>query len=100
MTFDGPVPSWANFHATPDGRLFLLWHQQGDGEAGTGMLVKRILPAEPGVEPIRIPLTTPLTRFFDAAERGGSERSYTIDLLGNASGETAMRYIQLRLESP
>ena len=109
MAFDGPVPSWANFHATPDGRLFLLWHQQGGdddvGEGGDdsvaeGMYIKRLLPDEPGVEPVRIPLTTPLTQFFDAAERAGTNRSYTIDLLGHAPGETAMRYTQLRLESP
>ena len=101
MAFDGPVPAWANFHATPDGRLFLLWHQQGGADdVGEGMYIKRLLPDEPGVEPIRIPLVAPLTRFYDAAERAGTNRSYTIDLLGHAPGETAMRYTQLRLESP
>lgn len=96
VTFDGPVPTWAVFHGTPDGRLFLIWHQSGDGDDG-GMFIRRIVPDE-DAEPVRIAVEHPLHQFFNAAERAGAAPSFTIDLLGHpADGAEMLRYVQLRI---
>jgi hypothetical protein len=95
LTFDGPVPTWAVFHSTPDGRLFAIWNQSG---ADAGMYIQRLLPdADTG--PVRIETEHPLGRFFNAAERAGCEPSHTVDILGHpASGPDVMRYLQFTIE--
>jgi len=96
VTFDGPVPTWAVFHGTPDGRLFLIWHQSGDGD-DAGMYIQRIGP-DKDAEPVRIAVAHPLHQFFNAAERAGAAPSYTVDLVGHpADGTETLRYAQLRI---
>ena len=118
----GPVPDWAAFQATPDGRLFVLWHQT-DGKASsrstlrsstlrsstlrlgleelrpeglsTGNVLQQLLP-EMG-EPVRVELARPLSSFFNTSERNGHEPSDTIDLYGLAPGESIIRYAQIRI---
>jgi hypothetical protein len=98
IVYDRAVPSWANLHATPDGRLFAIWHQGGSGD-DAGMFIQRVHPEGPGVEPVRVPAEYPMHRFFNAAERAGSPPSHTADFIGHSvEGERIMRYLQLRIE--
>ena len=85
-----PSPSWARFHAAPGGRLHVLWTGQGK------LRVARLLPSRtPSAE---VALTEPLGTFFTAAERGGSEPSATVDLLGaSARAYGTIRYARLAL---
>ncbi len=86
----GPVPSWARFHAAPGGRLYVLW------TGGGKMRAALVLPSR-GPE-AEVPLAEPLGAFFTAAERGGSEPSATVDVLGaSAKDYGTVRYARLSL---
>lgn len=82
------IPGGARFQATPDGRLFALYHLSGEGN-----LVREVTP-EFG-EPVAVPLEIPLEPFFTATVRGGSQPSSCIDVLGSA--ENTIRYVRIRL---
>jgi hypothetical protein len=82
------IPGSARFQATPDGRLFALYHL-----SGAGNLVREVAP-EFG-EPVAVPLQTPLEQFFTATVRGGSQPADLIDVLGAA--ENTIRYARIRL---
>jgi hypothetical protein len=45
-----------------------------------------------------LPLKTPLSTFFTAAERGGSRPSNILDLLGTGSDGQSLRYARVRLK--
>jgi len=90
----GAVPEYGEFHATPDGRLFVIWYQSGEN---AGMYLQQIAP-EAG-EPQKLPLEQPLASFFTASERNGNLPSNIIDLYGlPAGGGTVIRYAQIRLD--
>ncbi len=85
-----PSPSWARFHSAPGGRLHVLWISQGK------MRMARLLPTR--TPPAEVPLMEPLGVFFTAAERGGSEPSATVDVLGASSKDYGtIRYARLLL---
>jgi len=88
------VPEYGEFHATPDGRLFVIWYQSGEN---AGNYLQQINP-EPG-QPQKLPLEKPLSSFFTASERNGCLPSDIIDLYGlPAGGGAVIRYAQVRLE--
>lgn len=85
---EGGRPDGARFHATPDGRLYALYHL-----SGVGNVVREVAPHFG--EPAAVPLRTPLAQFFTATVRGGSAPSDLVDLLGSVG--TTIRYARLRL---
>jgi len=90
----GAVPGYAEFHATPDGRLFVIWYQSGEN---AGNYLRQIAPANGEAQ--KLPLKTPFTSFFTASERNGNAPSNIIDLYGlPAGGDRVIRYAQISLE--
>jgi len=84
-------PAWARFHAAPGGRLFVLATVAGK------LLVRRVLPSRSAAA--EAPLKEPLGLFFTATERGGTEPSTTVDVLGAASKDYGtIRYARLLLD--
>jgi hypothetical protein len=84
-----PAPSWARFHATGDGRLFIVYYASGAN------WVMQLLPARG--EPMRLSLQHPITQPFTNTERGGSEPSRVLDLFGTADEPNALGYVRIRL---
>lgn len=90
----GSVPLWGVFHATPDGRLFILWYQSGEA---AGNYICQLLPSR--TTPMRLPLEKPLKHFHNANENNGHLPSCTIDLYGVPEQDSEMRYAQIALPS-
>ncbi|MBL9137937.1 MAG: hypothetical protein JNK85_18875 [Verrucomicrobiales bacterium] len=91
-----PVATAARFHGTPDGRLFVIRHVNGEG-GGRNEVVELGPQGEP-LSVTRVPLEKPFTSFFTATPRAGSPRSPWVDLLGVQAGtENAIGYARLRL---
>ena len=84
----------AALHATPDERLFVLYHATG-GPA-TGDYLMQLWPST-DAPAVRLPLRHPLSHFFTASERMGTEPSNAMDLYGLGSEPGTMRYAQVRL---
>jgi hypothetical protein len=100
----GEIPGDAKFHATKDGRLFVIYYCSGRDTNGKPISENRILQVLPETDakPVSIPLKNPFTTFFTATERGGSPPSNTIDLFGIGHQPNTLRYARVRLtgESP
>jgi len=86
----GSVPEYGTFHATPDGRLFVIWYQSGR-EAGN--FIRQIQPERGSLQ--HLPLDKPLTQFYAACPRNGCLPSSTIDLYGVPGNELLVRYVQV-----
>ena len=87
-----PLVTCAALHATPDGRLFVIYGASIRGVDSNWLL--QVVP--PGkATPVRVNLKTPLRSFFAATERLGTEPSYAIDLYGLPADPHAIRYAQL-----
>lgn len=88
------VPEYGAFHATPDGRLFVIWYQSGEH---AGNYLRQISPI--AGEPQKLPLEKPLASFFTASERNGCPPSNIIDLYGlPVGGGTEIRYAQVIID--
>ncbi len=95
----GEIPGNARFHATDDGRLFVIYYCGGRDAKGKTLSENRILQILPrrGAKPITLPLKHPFTTFFTAAERGGSRPSNVIDLFGSGHQPRTLRYARIQL---
>ncbi len=96
----GEVPGHARLHATPEGRLFVLYFVSGTGRDGKGVSEDRLMEVLPGGrrgEPVRVGLSHPFTNFMTATERGGSPPARTIDVLGTAAGRPGISYARIRI---
>ena len=96
----GPVPGWARFHATDDGRLFVVYLCSGTKAEGQGFVENRllqVLPADEAATSVTIALQDPFRTFFTATERGGSVPSRVLDLYGVGADATVLRYARVRL---
>jgi len=93
------IPGNARFHATKDGRLYVIYYCGGRDKNGKPVSENRILQALPntGAKPVTIPLKYPFTTFFTATERGGSSPSNTVDLFGTGHQRNTLRYARIRL---
>lgn len=94
------TPIYGRFHATADGALHVVFAAQVRAADGAWRLENRLLRIAGGRDdtpPIRLPLEEPLTTFFTAAERGGSEPSDILDLYGTGRDPKALRYARIRL---
>ena len=88
------VPTFGRLHATPEGRLFAIYHCGGSVSEDRLM---EVLPEGGHGDPLRVPFRNPFTSFMTASERGGSPPSRTIDLLGIAAGKPGISYARIRL---
>ena len=90
--------SSAVLHATPDGRLFVLYHAaaQGGSPEATGNYVLPLYP--PSTQPpVKLPLRHPIKQLFAATQRLGTPASDVIDIYGIGAEEGVIRYAQVRL---
>lgn len=90
----GSVPLWAIFQATPDGRLFAVWYQSGEG---AGNYLCQLLPERKA--PVRLPLERPLKHFHNAGENSGHAPSDILDLYGVPEEGEEMRYAQVEISN-
>ena len=93
-----PVPTWAVFHATGDGRVFLVWNQTDNVASQNGMFLRQIIP-QWDTTAISLPVRTPLTQFFAASTRAGCLPDNRLDLYGTAPGEQVIRTIHCVVET-
>ncbi len=97
-------PGRGRFHATPDGRLFVIYHVSGADSAKRPLSENRLaeVRADGSIGPARrIPFRKPFTEFFTATPRAGSPPSDRIDLLGIQQGAgAAIGYARVRLGKP
>jgi len=94
------IPNWARLHATPDGRLFVLYHCGGKDADGKALNENRLMELRPdGTQspPVTVPLKRPFGNFMTATERGGSPPSTTLDILGTCTGKPEICYARIRL---
>ncbi len=94
------TPHYARFHATEDGMLWAVIFAVGRREDGSSFAENRVFPIRPGRQEVSftpLPLKTPLSTYFTAAERGGSRPSNVLDLLGTGSDSQTLRYARVRL---
>lgn len=96
------IPGRARFHATPDGRLFVVLYVSGQDAAGKAVSENRLLALRDGQlvgTPAVIPFKQPFTDFFTATPRAGSAPSWTLDLLGLRAGSaSAVSYARVQLK--
>ncbi|MBF0244203.1 MAG: hypothetical protein HQL31_02870 [Planctomycetes bacterium] len=74
------------FHLMPDGRLFVIYYVSSK----QGLSENRLLEIRSDgtlSSPAILPFRFPLTQFFTATPRAGSEPSQTLDLLGHRRGD-------------
>lgn len=86
------IPGNARFHATSDGRLFIVYYCGGSDNENR---LLQILP-EGDNKPVRLDLQNPFGTFFTAAERGGSAPSDILDLFGSGRDQT-LRYARIKI---
>jgi len=96
------TPSYARFHVTDDGRLFVFYSCNGKDAKGNELDENRlmeILPDGTHSKPMKVELKYPFTTFMTATVRSGSRPSKILDVLGTCSGKpnTAICYARIRL---
>jgi len=102
-----PIASTGRFHATPDGRLWVVCYVQGrerDAETGTTKSVSenRIVEIRNGESTGQfqtIPLKTPFSSFFTASVRAGNTPSNILDLHGVCPNSNQLRYAAIKLSN-
>jgi hypothetical protein len=86
----GAIPSAGRLQVTPEGRLFVIYYDQGKDAAGRSLSENRVLEIKPDgttSQPVRVPMKQPFVGYFTATVRGGSPPSKTVDLLGQCAGK-------------
>jgi hypothetical protein len=110
---DAPeTPTYARFHSTPDGSLYVVYAVNVRRPDGTSVLQNRLfklafdlLASSSGGsrqvvhnkprEEYLLNLKEPFSVFFTAAERGGSKPSWLLDLFGTGKSPTVLRYARI-----
>jgi hypothetical protein len=91
---------YARFHATDDGTLWAVVFIAGRRSDGSAFAENRVFPVRPGQQEVSfkpLPLKIPLSTFFTAAERGGSQPSDVLDMVGSGPDGQTLRYAKVRL---
>ena len=94
------IPGWGRFQATPDDRLFVFYYVGGADTKGRALAENRLMEIYPDGthgEPVRVAMPHPMNSFFTATERGGSQPSAILDLLGQADGVNGICYARINL---
>ncbi|MCF7975168.1 MAG: hypothetical protein K9N55_15245 [Phycisphaerae bacterium] len=94
-------PGRAQFHVTPDQRLFVFYYVNGSDERGRPISENRLLEIQAdgttGI-PVRVPLKKPFTNFFTATVRAGSPASDKLEVLGTQQGTgTTISFASIRI---
>ncbi len=89
-------PGRGRFQVTPENRLFVFFHVSARESDFSENRVVEILKDYRLSAPVRVALARPISSFFTATVRGGSEPSYIIDVLGE-TGQQEMRYAAIRI---
>jgi len=100
---DSEIPGHARFHATDDGRLFVVFFCTGRTAEGKSLAENRILqilPRRESLGSMPIGLKEPFRTFFTATERGGSRPSRILDFFGTGHDGTVLRYARVRIAAP
>ena len=96
------IASAGRFHATPDGRLFVIYFAAGTDAAGKSVSENRLVEVLPGGtfgKHVPVPLKRPFGSFFTATVRAGSAPSNILDILGHATGAgSTVSYARVRIE--
>lgn len=97
----GVTISWPRFHSTADGRLFVFCYANGTDGDGKRVSENRLYEiAKDGSfsNPVSVPMRHPLSTYFTATVRAGSEPSRWLDLLGTRVDEAnTISYARIRL---
>lgn len=93
------TPLYGRFHATADGSPHVVYSARIQSPDGSARLENRVLSLGAGRSdgPTTLKLQEPLSMFFTATERGGSEPSDVLDLLGSGRDSRTLRYARVRL---
>lgn len=93
------TPRYGRFHATPDGSLSVVYASHVREGDGPSRLENRLLRLGPSRDtgPVRLDLDEPFSTFFTATERGGSEPSDLLELIGVGSDPDVLRFARIRL---
>ena len=89
-------PGRGRFQVTPENRLFVFFHVSARESGFSENRVVEILKDYRLSAAVRVALERPISSFFTATVRGGSEPSYIIDVLGE-TGQQEMRYAAIRI---
>jgi len=92
-------PGYARFHATPEGKLYVLAFFSGSRPDGSQVSENRLLELSADGRVARswtLALQHPFTSFMTATERAGCEPSHTLDVIGAASGVAGISYARIR----
>ena len=92
---DKPVATTGRLHATPDGRLWVVYYVHGNSISENRIV--EIRNGEPSKEFQTISLTQPFSSFFTASVRSGSKPSAILDLHGICPDSNQLRYAAVRL---
>jgi hypothetical protein len=94
-------PAYARFHASPEGRLFVVASVRTESAERKAIFDNRLIEILPDLrhsDGTRLDLLYPFVSFMTATERGGSRPSNGIDVLGICAGSaTSIRYAGIRL---
>jgi hypothetical protein len=95
------IPAAARFHITPENRLLVIFYVKGTNENEQPVNENRILELAPDGRPgkaFTLHMKQPLSSFFTATLRAGSQPSSVIDILGTPSdGKHSINYSRIRL---
>jgi len=89
-------PGRGRFQIAPDNRLFVFYHVSAMESSISENRVVEILKDYRLSAPVKVALESPISNFFTATVRGGSEPSYIIDVLGE-TGQQEMSYAAVRI---
>ena len=101
-----PVATTGRFHATPDGRLWIVSYvhgterneETGERKSVSENRIVEVRNGEPSKEFRTIPFSMPFSSFFTATIRAGNSPSAILDLHGTCPNSNQLRYAAVRLE--
>jgi hypothetical protein len=96
------VPNHAAFHATPDGRLFVIYNLGGFNEGGTDLAKNYLVEISQGqsLTPVEVKMGDPMKIFFTAPARNGSTPGNLVDLFGVSKNQPdQINYARINLSS-
>jgi len=98
----GIEPSFARFHVTSDGDLFIILAgtETDDGRSTFGNYIVTVPIEGSSATPVPLALEHPLRNFFTNTPRAGSRPSDIADLFGIAEDNPNLRYARIRIETP
>jgi len=93
------TPVYARLHPAPDGSIYVVYAVNVRQPSGASILQNRLfrLTSEGPRKEYLLNLKEPLSTFFTAAVRGGSQPSWLVDLFGSGGDQTILRYARVSI---